>query len=259
MEHYMLQLITESGKEKYSSNLKISDMKAIELKIVIMIICFLLHMNTGFAQVKKITQNTTIATKVPIGAVKIDLKTSDSENQVYITGQVNLTLIADTSSSDYGNWKSVAFDINDGLFICEEDQSWLNTAFIHHYGTELICIGITKNYYRVLVNKSGLSYWIKKSEFLKFESIVDYLKGFVGVYLTTGQRIRTNADSNSPAIPVKIGSEPLNCEVIQVNGDWIQIKQSDDSESNTAKLNFKTGWIKWFERNELSVGLIDSY
>lgn len=258
MEHYSLQQITESGKENYSSNLKIGDMKLFGLKIVIMVICYLCYINTGFAQVKKATQNNTIATKIPVGAIKINVKTSDSENQVYLTGQVNLTMIADTSSNDYGNWKSVAFDINDGLFICEEDQSWFNTAFIHHYGTELICIGITKNYYRVLVNKSGLSYWIKKSEFLKFETIVDYLKGFE-VYLTTGQRIRTNADSNSPTIPIEIGSEPLNCEVIQVNGDWIQIKQSDNSESNTPKLNFKTGWIKWFERNELSVGLIDSY
>ena len=211
----------------------------------------------GLSQSILFAQSRTI--KAPIGAIKIIFPTNDSEHNIYLTGQIHLSMVADTSSTSYGNGKSVAFDINDGLFVCEEDQSWFNSEFGHHYGTELICIGATKNYYKVLVNKTGLSYWIKKSEFLRFESIVDYLKGFLGVYLTTGQTIRTNADPNSPTIPVKIGEYGVICDVLQVKGDWIQIKQSDDPEGHSPKLNFKSGWIKWFDRNQLTVNLIDSY
>lgn len=233
-------------------------MKLFGLRIVVLAICYLWSVDMGFAQVKKVIQSNTIATKIPVGAIKINLKTSDSGNHVYLTGQVHLTMMADTSSSDYENLKSVALDINDGLFICEEDQSWFNTAFDHHYGTELICIGVTKNYYRVLVNKVGLSYWIKKSELLKFEVIVDYLKGF-GVYLTTGQNIKTNADPNSPAIPIKIGSESLKCEVLQVKGEWIQVKELKNEDGTLSYPHFKTGWVKWFSGNQLAIGLIDSY
>ena len=233
-------------------------MKLFDFKIVVTVICFLLYINAGFAQIKKATQNKTIPTKIPVGAIKINVKTNDSGNDIYVTGQVHLTMMADTSSNDNNNWKSVALDINDGLFICEEDQSWFNTDFGRHYGTELVCMGVTKNYYRVLVNNVGLSYWIKKSEFLKFEPIVDYLKRF-GVYLTSGQTIKANADPNSPAIPIKIGSESLKCEVLQVKGEWIQVKELTNENGTLSHPNFKTGWVKWFSANKLAIGLIDSY
>lgn len=203
-------------------------------------------------------QNST--SKVPIGAIKINIKTEDSDKIVYITGQVHLSLKTDTSKTyNYNNFKSLTLDINDGLSICQEDQAFYNNVFEHHYGCELICIEATKNYYRILVNNQGVSYWLRKSEFLKFIKIDEYLKGF-GVFIDAKQRIYTKPEVNSPPVSYIETRDYASFSVVQVKGDWMEIRsaEGEDEVSTPQASKLKSGWIKWSINNKILIGLIDS-
>lgn len=199
-------------------------------------------------------QNST--SKVPIGAIEIKIKTEDQDKNVYITGQVHLTMTSDTSKF-YDAGKSLTFDINDGLSICQEDEALFNNVFSHHYGCELICIEATKNYYRILVNKQGVSYWLRKSEFLKFIKIDEYLKGF-GVFIDAKQRINTKPEINSPTVSYIETRDYATFSVVQVKGDWMEIKSSESEEITPQASKLESGWIKWRINNKILIGLIDS-
>jgi hypothetical protein len=245
--YFMENLRITVYANNYTSNFQKIIKTNIVSKLLLFVILFVSLQGKLLAQIS--------TSKVPIGAIEINIKTQDQDQIVYITGQVHLTMKTDTSKT-YNNdsFKSLTFDINDGLSICPKDEALFNTVFSHHYGTELICIEETKNYYRVLVNKSGLSYWIARSEFLKFIRIEEYLSE---IFIVKGQNIYSSPNINSPKIPIRI-DESLNCKVIQVKGDWILVKQSESDEGTVPNVKFKTGWVKWFSGNMITVGLIDS-
>lgn len=235
-------------------------MRTIIKKNVFVIISIWICTNV-YAQVNK--PNNNLKLKIPAGAVEVIC----NDKGVRFTGSLYLTLYEDTIDR-YGTNRGpsggeeieVGFIMNDGLEIEDEKQAlWFNNLFTHHYGSEFICLEETNNYYKIMVNTSGKSYWIQKSKLLQFNRIEDYFMEFYGIFLTRGQNIRTSPDPTSSIIPIKGDIESLQFDVIQSKGDWLQIKQSDNTERNPKQPNFKTGWVKWFSGNKLIVGIIDSY
>jgi hypothetical protein len=245
----MKNMLTTVYTNNYSSNFQ----KIINTNIIWKLLLFVILF--GSSQCILLAQNNT--SKVPIGALEINIKTEDRDKIVYITGQVHLSMKTDTSKTyNYDSFKSLTFDINDGLSICQEDQVLFNNVFGHHYVTDLICIEKTKNYYRVLVNNSGLSYWLSKSDFLKFIDIQTYFKGYT-ISLKPKQNIFTKPNINSPTIPYTTNEDRVMFSLVQVKGDWMEIKSYEEENAQQSS-KLKSGWIKWFINNKMTIDLLDN-
>lgn len=235
-------------------------MKSIVRSVILLTVFFLSISNSNHAQVRTTNQRKIILSNPPVGAIEI----ANHDNGIRYFGGVNFSLFADTTNFFEFNTieeKYVTFQFNDGLEAEDEKQKiWFNNFFTHHYGSELICVEQTDKFYKILVNTDGTCYWLPKSKLLIYTPIENYLKDFVGVYITKNQSVRLTPDNSSSVVPIQLASdEVLHCNVLQIKGAWMQIEQRIDPEGTMRKQNFKTGWVKWFERNELSVGLIDSY
>ncbi len=235
-------------------------MRSVVKSVILLIVIFLGIVKSNDAQVRTTNQGKTILSNVPVGAIEI----ASHDRWIRYFGGVEFSLFADTTNFNGQNSieeKYVRFQFNDGLEAEDEKQKiWFNNFFGHHYGSELICVEQTPKFYKILVSTNGICYWLPKSKLLTYTPIENYLKHFYGIYITKNQLVRISPDNSSSVVPIQLASnEVLNCDVLQIKGAWMQIKQSVDPEGTTRRQNFKTGWVKWFERNELSVGLIDSY
>lgn len=248
----MKKEFTSVTSNNNTSNFQIINATNIICKLLLFVILF------GSSQYILRAQNN--ISKVPIGAIEINIKTEDLDKIVYITGQVHLSMKADTSKTyNYDSFKSLTFDINDGLSICQEDQALFNNVFSHHFGCELICTEVTKNYYRILVNNQGVSYWLRKSEFLKFIKIDEYLKQF-SVFIEPKQRIYTKPEVTSLTVSYIETRDYATFSVVQIKGDWMEIRsaEGEDEVSTPQASKLKSGWIKWRINNKILIGLIDS-
>lgn len=199
------------------------------------------------------------STICPIGAIRISYREFGIALQ-----KINLTLYTDTTDYD-GNGPSgveeVRLNWNDGYEI-ENQQTefpWFNSVFGHHYGSELICLEVTKNYYKILVGSSGVKYWIHKNNLLEFFTMDSYFKSFSGIRLPSKQAVRQNPDSNSPNVVINGNTENAVFAVKQVKNDWLEVNVTEDVDGEKYKTSKETGWIKWFSGNKLLLEIIDSF
>lgn len=197
-------------------------------------------------------------TPAPIGAVSI----INGENSSIKILKVKIIFEADTINKN--NFKEVYVEDNDGFWIenREENYPWFNLLFEHHYGSEFICVGITKNYYKILVNDQGQAYWVRRSPLLQFKTLDKYFKSFIGFESTTNQHMHLKPEVNAPLIPYSGDLRQQTFSVVQIQGDWMEIKSGlndsiiDYHDSND--IVFKSGWIKWRSGNSLLIRIIDS-
>jgi len=47
-------------------------------------------------------------------------------------------------------------------------------------------------------------------------------------------------------------------KVVQIKGDWFEIKSFDEDDEINSYLKLKSGWIRWRNENNILVSIIDS-
>lgn len=114
------------------------------------------------------------------------------------------------------------------------------------------CIHQTENFYKVVVNnQTGMTYWIKKADFLSFQDWEQLLIGVLTISRNNDQSIKAKPDSDSQTIDF----EADDCfHVIKMQGDWIEITTNGtctEFEMTSGKLD--SGWIKWREDDNLLI------
>lgn len=189
-------------------------------------------------------------TPTPIGAILIK-----NGIGIYIRS-LDIDFYSDTTDTENRGFgtSSIAQTVrivdNDGFTIenKEERYPWFNVMFEHHYGSEMVCVGETNNYFKILVNNSGLCYWIRKNRYIELKKIDNYLKSFYGINIKVKQPIYTNPTPNSNIIAYRGSVVSDSFNIVQVKGDWIEIRSS----------LLKSGWIKWCNGNNILVDFIDS-
>lgn len=193
-------------------------------------------------------------TPAPIGAVSIIL-----ENAGVSIRSIDVAFNTDTIDLN-NNVKQVRLIDNDGVFIenRQENYPWFNLLFEHHYGTEFICVGITKNYYKILVNDQGQTYWVRKSPLLQFETLDKYFKNLVGIKIARNQHIRLKLEVNAPVITYSDNLRHQTFKVVQIKGDWMEIKSFDEDDEINSYQKLKSGWIRWRIGNSILINIIDS-
>lgn len=193
-------------------------------------------------------------TPAPIGAVSIIL-----ENAGVSIRSIDVAFNTDTIDLN-NNVKQVRLIDNDGVFIenRQENYPWFNLLFEHHYGTEFICVGITKNYYKILVNDQGQTYWVRKSPLLQFETLDKYFKNLVGIKIARNQHIRLKLEVNAPVITYSDNLRHQTFKVVQIKGDWMEIKSFDEDDEINSYQKLKSGWIRWRIGNSMLINIIDS-
>lgn len=193
-------------------------------------------------------------TPAPIGAVRIIL-----ENAGVSIRSIDVAFNTDTIDLN-NNVKQVRLIDNDGVFIenRQENYPWFNLLFEHHYGTEFICVGITKNYYKILVNDQGQTYWVRKSPLLQFETLDKYFKNLVGIKIARNQHIRLKLEVNAPVITYSDNLRHQTFKVVQIKGDWMEIKSFDEDDEINSYQKLKSGWIRWRIGNSILINIIDS-
>jgi len=193
-------------------------------------------------------------TPAPIGAVSIILEKAGVSIRC-----VDVAFNTDTLNFN-NNVKQVRFVDNDGVFIenRQENYPWFNLLFEHHYGTELICVGATKSYYKILVDGLGKTYWVRKSPLLQFTTLDKYFKSLIGIKVIGNPDIRLNPEVNASVIKYSGDLRHQTFKVVQIKGDWFEIKSFDEDDEINSYLKLKSGWIRWRNENNILVSIIDS-
>lgn len=118
------------------------------------------------------------------------------------------------------------------------------------------CKSKIADWFELIVNKeNGTTLWVKQSQWLKFLTWEEYLKGMFVISRMKNQKqqIRKLPDDTSEEVKYE-GGDCFN--VKDLKGDWIEILTADDCDIKFIKTKLESGWIKWREGDKL---LIDYY
>lgn len=139
----------------------------------------------------------------------------------------------------------------------EKHKEWLQpeVLWLEYFAFTFRCLTKTDEWFEIMVNNETKStYWIKKTDSIKFKNWEEYLKDMFGVERLSEfpQQIRTEPTDNSPEIQY----QKKDCFVVtSMKGDWIEIATPDYCDENftDSKQSIKSGWIKWRQEDQLVI------
>ena len=139
----------------------------------------------------------------------------------------------------------------------DKQKIWLKpeVLWLDYFSFTFRSLAQTDNWLDVIVNnETGKTYWLKKTDKVKFRNWEEYLKNMFGVtrLLDFPQKIRKEPNDNSPEIKY----QGTDCFIVEsLEGDWIEISTPDYCDENftDSKTPIKSGWIKWRKGDELII------
>ncbi len=139
----------------------------------------------------------------------------------------------------------------------DKQKEWLKPEVLWlDYNTFTFrCINQTDKWFEIIVNnETRTTYWLKRTDWTKFDDWEEYLKDMFGVERRSSfpQQIRTEPIYNSS----EIHYQGTDCFVVRtMKGDWIEITTPEHCDENftDSKTPIKSGWIKWRQGDKLII------
>jgi hypothetical protein len=132
-------------------------------------------------------------------------------------------------------------------------RTWLvpESLWLDYNSFVFRCVSKRPGWLQVVVNnKTGKSYWIKSSPYLKFSTWEEFLKQMFSI--TRSRKFPQTVHAQPSPSTREVNYRVKDCfEVVEMRGDWIKVKQAGHCEVRDA--GFRTGWIRWRRGQSLLV------
>ena len=178
--------------------------------------------------------------------------------QADLSKQATLSFYNDTSQLNPSKNLSVVINADGNFEIKNQKEvsNWFSPEQIHlDYSIFVIRVDtVIGKWYKVVINnKQATTMWTKTNSNLKYNNWTTFFKKQVTSIQKDNESIDIKVEPNESSKTIK-KIESADCfEVLDVKGDWLKVRTHTILECSESKKPIRSGWLKWKNKNKLTI------
>ena len=178
--------------------------------------------------------------------------------QADLSKQATLSFYNDTSQLKPSKKLSVVINADGNFEIKNQKEvsNWFSPEQIHlDYSIFVIRVDtVIGKWYKVVINnKQATTMWTKTNSNLKYNNWTTFFKKQVTSIQKDNESIDIKVEPNESSKTIK-KIESADCfEVLDVKGDWLKVRTHTILECSESKKPIRSGWLKWKNKNKLTI------
>ena len=139
----------------------------------------------------------------------------------------------------------------------DEVPKWFKPERISFYEDNDILIirvdTVIGNWFSIYINDKGEKLWVKKDINNKYYTWANFFKNKVSNITKGLDNLEIKQSSNDSSRTIKKIEKEDCFEVLEVKGEWMKIRTHSILECSTSKRPIKIGWLKWRQKDMLTI------